>query len=53
MVLKLCQCYVKVTSSCHVASQRIQNVWRPFLKHENAVFNDEQEKESNIHLKVG
>ena len=47
MVVKWRHCYVKVTSSCHVASQRIQELQsgRLFLKTLNVVFNGEQEKE--------
>ena len=38
--------HVKVTSLFHVTSQRIQELLGAFLKHENAAFNGEQEKES-------
>ena len=37
---------VKMTSSYHVASQRIRELLGAFFKYENAVFNGEQEKES-------
>ena len=40
--------YVKVTSLCYVASQRIINFWRPFSNYTNVVFNGEQEK--NIYV---
>ena len=38
MAVKLCHCYVKVTSSYNVASQHIQELLGAFFKHENAVF---------------
>ena len=46
MVIKWCHCYVKVTSSCHVTSQHIQEFLGAFLQTWKAVFNGEQEKES-------
>ena len=39
-----------MTSSYHVASQLIQGA---FFKHENAVFNGEQERESISRVRVG
>ena len=45
--------YVKVISSYHVSSQRIQELLGVFFKHENVVFNGEQEKESFCCVRVG
>ena len=42
--LQVTYCYVKMTSSCHFASQCIQELLGAFFKNENAVFNGEQAK---------
>ena len=39
--------------SYHFASQRIQELLGAFIKHENVVFNGEQEKESISRVRVG
>ena len=51
IVVKLRYWYVKVTSSCHVASQRIQELLGAFFN--NIKCDGEQEKESIIRMRVG
>ena len=53
VVVNWSHCYVKVTSSNHVASQRIHEIMGAFFKHENVVFHGEQEKESLSHVRTG
>ena len=53
MVVKWRHCYVKLTSSYHVASQRIQEFLGVFFKTLNAVLNGKQEKESIIRVRMG
>ena len=53
IVDKLCHCYVKVISSYHVKSQHIQELLGALFKHEYAVFNGEQEKESISRVRMG
>ena len=48
MAVKCHHCYVKVTSSCHVTSQHIQELLGAIFQTKNVVFNGEQEKESII-----
>ena len=44
MVLKWRHCYVKVTSPCNIASQRIQKLPGAYFSNKNAEFNGAQEK---------
>ena len=53
VVLELTRHSRQVTSSYHVASRRIQDLLGVFFKHENVVFNGEQEKASINHVRVG
>ena len=49
MVVKRRNCYVKVTSSCGIASERIQGLLEAYFKLKK---NGEQEKESIICVRV-
>ena len=52
IIVKCHNWYVKVTSSYHVASQHIQQLFWSVFKLKNVVFNGEQEKESIIRERV-